>query len=62
MMNRLEFRYALFEIEIYQLIFQIVSNVIRRMSENDDRQKARTVCTIGTHPFKPEVYGVKAPL
>ena len=27
-----------------------------------DPQKARIVCTIGTHPFRPVVYGVKAPL
>ena len=33
-----------------------------RMSETDDRQKARTVCTIGTQPVIPAVYGVKAPL
>ena len=34
----------------------------RRMSETDGRQKARTVCTIGTQPVIPAVYGVKAPL
>ena len=28
----------------------------------DGRQKARTVCTIGTQPVIPAVYGVKAPL
>ena len=27
-----------------------------------DRQNARTVCTIGTQPVMPAVYGVKAPL
>jgi hypothetical protein len=27
-----------------------------------DCQKARTVCIIGVQPFKPVVYGVKAPL
>ena len=27
-----------------------------------DPQKARIVCTIGTHPLRPVVYGVKAPL
>ena len=37
-------------------------SAIRRMSETDDRQKARTACTIGTQPVIPAVYGVKAPL
>jgi hypothetical protein len=32
------------------------------LSGTDDRQKARTVCTIGTQPVIPAVYGVKAPL
>jgi hypothetical protein len=32
------------------------------MSETDGRQKARTVCTIGTQPVIPAVYGVKAPV
>jgi hypothetical protein len=31
-------------------------------SETDGRQKARTVCTIGTQPVIPAVYGVKAPV
>jgi hypothetical protein len=31
-------------------------------TETDDRQKASTVCTIGTQPVIPAVYGVKAPL
>ena len=35
---------------------------VPRTSEADDRQKARTVCTIGTQPVIPAVYGVKAPL
>ncbi len=41
---------------------QLKGAEIGRMSETDGRQKARTVCTIGTQPFKPAVYGVKAPL
>ena len=36
-----------------QFYFEI--NAIRRMSETDDRQKARSACTIGTHPVIPAV-------
>lgn len=34
----------------------------KRSPETDDCQNARTVCSIGTQPFRPAVYGVKAPL
>src|SRR6188768_277595 len=30
--------------------------------ECHDHQNARTACNIGTQPFRPAVYGVKAPL
>ena len=42
---------------------RFVPNAADEVSDTDGRaQNARTVCTIGTQPVIPAVYGVKAPL
>ncbi len=40
------------------------ANAARRTWEDEkvERQNAKMVCTIGTQPVIPAVYGVKAPL